>query len=471
MAWIAVLPVAVGLAVGLRARIPRWPTPERCDDLLRRAGGCGESSRPPPSWRPSPSSPPAWAAGARSGSSCRPTAASPSWRRRPRVLVPIFLVAGPLLAGPFFGEVRPGASVAGGAPPRGRPRRRQRGAGGDRLSRGRPALGGRRPRPGRGDRRPGAGVRVRPPGGRHPRRRDRSSGSGSWRAASSPGSSPTGRGRSSSRSRPTRPSTSPWPWRSPAGSPERRAGSLRRGAARDDPPAPPWSRGSGRGSASGVGVGVGSAVGGVGVGSARSASARPSGPAWASASAFGLGVAAGAHDRDAAPGGPGSRPAWGPGTCARQRAGRREELVGSRPDQAEVTDQDVAAGVVRRSGSSRCRRRRRGRSWSDRPSGHTPTSDATSFRGMFVSTVRLIAFRKPTGSPRKPPFTTRSRIPDRTSCWRAWRVMSDSPAALRIAGVGQGLVPVQLVASGRDGEALGEAVLVVASGRRTNGRR
>ena len=55
----------------------------------------------------------------------------------------------------------------------------------------------------------------------------------------------------------------------------------------------------------------------------------------------------------------------------------------------------------------------------------------TRSRGTFVTTVLPRACISPIGSRRKPPPLTRSRMPDRTSCWRAARVKSLSPAALR----------------------------------------
>ena len=127
---------------------------------------------------------------------------------------------GPAPRGTVLRRGAPGPPVASGAAPGRHPRRGERHSGGDRLSRGRPALGSRRARPRRRDRGPGPDLRVRPPGSRRPRRRAAHPGRGRGGRSRSPASSPTGRGRSCSRSRPTLPSTSPWPWRSPAGSPE-----------------------------------------------------------------------------------------------------------------------------------------------------------------------------------------------------------------------------------------------------------
>ena len=55
----------------------------------------------------------------------------------------------------------------------------------------------------------------------------------------------------------------------------------------------------------------------------------------------------------------------------------------------------------------------------------------SALRGTFVWTVAPIDLMSPTGSLMKPPLTIESRIPDRTSCWRAARVKSLSPAGLR----------------------------------------
>jgi hypothetical protein len=61
----------------------------------------------------------------------------------------------------------------------------------------------------------------------------------------------------------------------------------------------------------------------------------------------------------------------------------------------------------------------------------TSASGTITLRGTFVWTAWPMALRNPIGSFRKPPFTTASRTPEMISCWRAWRVKSDSPAALR----------------------------------------
>ena len=63
--------------------IPRSPTRGPAT-ISSPARWCGGSPRPPASWGRSPCSPAAWVAGARSGSSCRPTAAWHSSRWRPR---------------------------------------------------------------------------------------------------------------------------------------------------------------------------------------------------------------------------------------------------------------------------------------------------------------------------------------------------------------------------------------------------
>ena len=54
------------------------------------------------------------------------------------------------------------------------------------------------------------------------------------------------------------------------------------------------------------------------------------------------------------------------------------------------------------------------------------------FRGTFVVIVWPSARISPIGSSMKSPWTMESRIPDNTSCWRAARVKSLSPAAFRI---------------------------------------
>src|SRR4029078_10821940 len=55
----------------------------------------------------------------------------------------------------------------------------------------------------------------------------------------------------------------------------------------------------------------------------------------------------------------------------------------------------------------------------------------SSLRGTLVVTVLPTARRRPIVSLTKPPLTTRSRMPERTSCWRGARGQALSPAALR----------------------------------------
>ena len=67
-----------------------------------------------------------------------------------------------------------------------------------------------------------------------------------------------------------------------------------------------------------------------------------------------------------------------------------------------------------------------------------PTLLATSIQSaitlglMLVVMVCPMPLRNLAGFSRSPPFTIRSRSPAMTSCWRAARVKSLSPAALRI---------------------------------------
>jgi len=106
MAWIAVLPVALGLAIGL-VPDPAVAHPGACDDLLAA-----------PVARRVVQAAAVLAAtailAARIGDRRSLGIVMPPERRvtllatATPVLVPIFLVAGPILAGPFFGEVRLG---------------------------------------------------------------------------------------------------------------------------------------------------------------------------------------------------------------------------------------------------------------------------------------------------------------------------------------------------------------------------
>src|SRR5947207_524407 len=73
----------------------------------------------------------------------------------------------------------------------------------------------------------------------------------------------------------------------------------------------------------------------------------------------------------------------------------------------------------------------------------TSARSGTSLRGMLVETVSPRARTRPIGSPRNPPAFTRSRTPDRISCWRAARVKSFSPAAFRTRAKASAWLPLR----------------------------
>ena len=221
VAWIAVLPIAVALAVGLLPD-PAVANPGACDDLLaapvvRRVAqaACVLGTVAVLARR---------MGGRRSlGIVMPPDRRVTLLALATPVLVPIFLVAGPLMAGPFFAEVVLGLRRRRRSSRRPFwpwPTRRWR-----RLPTAAPSSAGEpAAAPGRSDHRPGVDVRLRPPGVRRPGRRIAAVGRDR-------GGRPRRRRRrrpdavsSSCRSPPTPPSTSPWPWHSPAGSPDRLAG-------------------------------------------------------------------------------------------------------------------------------------------------------------------------------------------------------------------------------------------------------
>ena len=221
VAWIAALPIAVSLAVGLLPD-PRVADPGSCDDLLAAAG---RPARRAGRRRPRHGGPPRGSPGRPSLAGLR-DAARPSRRRCSRRVCPLLVPVGARRrAPPRRALLRGGAAWASRrrrpSSPACGPGHRERDAGGDGLPRSGCSAGARR--------RSGAPARSSP-------RRSSSGrahlGSGRrapaapllWRAWSLPGSSPgssrTGRARCCSRSPPTWRSTSRSPWRSPAGSPE-----------------------------------------------------------------------------------------------------------------------------------------------------------------------------------------------------------------------------------------------------------